>query len=84
MPQRMQAICTDKIHKHAGRSDYQRGTLYNDTHNNNKLSVALVGEQKSHLLSGMSQANCFIELSRDAKEQKAGTLVTVIPFSGLL
>ena len=48
------------------------------------LSVRSVGMQASHILSGMSRANCFIILPRDAGNVEVGTLVEVQPFDGLM
>ena len=42
------------------------------------------GMQASHILSGMSRANCFIVLPRDSGPVEAGTEVEVIPFNGLM
>lgn len=81
-PQRLTAICDDEISKKSGRTDFQRGYYYNDSHNKEILRVKTAGKQQSHILSGMSQANCFIELARDSENLSAGSEVTILPFSG--
>jgi molybdopterin molybdotransferase len=48
------------------------------------LSVRSVGMQASHILSGMSRANCFIILPRESGDIEADTLVEVQPFDGLM
>lgn len=83
LPMRLLALCKDPIRKRPGRTDFQRGLMQYEP-NNNTMTVSLVGKQQSHLLSGMSQANCFIELPRDASDLSANSMVTVIPFSGLI
>ncbi len=81
LPQRLKARCKTAIRKREGRTDYQRGYF---SYNDNELVVDLAGKQQSHLLSGMSQANCFIELSREQGNLEADENVTIIPFSGLM
>lgn len=73
-----QVPCKSQLKKRPGRMDFQRGILsYNST---GKLQVDGTGMQASHILSGMSKANCFIILPADAGDIAAGTLVDVQPF----
>ena len=74
------AITQGKLKKTPGRADYQRGVLKNE---NGKLLVDGTGMQASHILSGMSRANCFIVLPQEAGAVEAGSEVDVIPFTGL-
>lgn len=74
--------CKTDLRKTPGRTDFQRGIL----HSNDKgeLVVESIGMQASHVLSGMSKANCFIILPQDWGNVEAGTLVDVQPFRGLM
>lgn len=79
LPITYRAITQGKLKKAPGRADYQRGILKNE---NGKLIVDGAGMQASHILSGMSRANCFIVLPLEAGAVEAGSEVDVIPFSG--
>lgn len=74
--------CSEPLKKRPGRTDFQRGIMAYDAGGN--LSVRSVGMQASHILSGMSRANCFIILPREGGDVEAGTLVEVQPFDGLM
>lgn len=76
------ALCTTPLKKVPGRKDYQRGICEQDAHG--QWYVRSTGEQGSHLLRSMSQANCFIALPREAGNLEAGTTVTIVPFAGFL
>jgi len=80
-PLTVTAICQHTLKKTPGRMDFQRGVLSND---NGRLMVDAAGMQASHILSGMSHANCFIVLPRESGNIEAGSEVTVMPFYGLL
>lgn len=80
-PLHVSAICKHGLKKRPGRMDFQRGLLSNK---NGQLVVAAAGMQASHILSGMSQANCFIVLPLEAGNIEAGNAVDVIPFYGLI
>ncbi len=73
--------CKTLLKKRPGRTDFQRGVLSYDE--KGQLVVDGTGMQASHILSGMSQANCFIILPPEAGDIEAGTLVEVQPFAGL-
>lgn len=77
----VRARTQSKLKKRPGRMDFQRGILSNE---NGQLVVQAGGMQASHILSGMSQANCFIVLPLDSSDVEAGTEVEVLPFYGLL
>ncbi|WP_455380792.1 molybdopterin molybdotransferase MoeA [Acidihalobacter prosperus] len=75
------AITRTPLRKTVGRADYQRGILRQSE--NGGLEVAPTGIQSSHILSGMSQANCLIRLPCEAGPIDAGSTVDVIPFNTL-
>jgi molybdopterin molybdotransferase len=79
---RLRVPCADALKKAPGRLDFQRGVLARDTAGN--LVVSSAGMQGSHVLSGMSRANCFIVLPPESGNVAAGTLVEVEPFAGLV
>lgn len=66
------------LKKSPGRLDFQRGILVPDDYG--ELSVISTGHQGSHLMSGMSQANCFIVLPQESKGVVKGEMVEVEPF----
>jgi molybdopterin molybdotransferase len=76
------AICDTPLRKTPGRKDYQRGICQLDAAG--QWRVSSTGEQGSHILRSMSQANCFIALPLEWGNVAAGTAVTIIPFEGLL
>ncbi len=81
MPIRLRVRAADKLKKRPGRQDFQRGILRNDE--NGELRVYTTGHQGSHILSSMSQANCFIILSAQSGMVEPGDWVEVEPFEGL-
>lgn len=74
------AITKSFIKKRPGRTDYQRGIARNE---NGQLVVDGAGMQASHILSGMSQANCFVVLPQMSGSVEAGEVVDIILFDGL-
>ena len=74
--------CKTMLKKRPGRTDFQRGVLSYDE--KGQLMVDGTGMQASHILSGMSKANCFIILPLESGNIEAGTLVDVQPFEGLI
>ena len=74
--------CSGMLKKRPGRVDFQRGILEKDPDGNMVVSAA--GMQASHILSGMSKANCFIILPSESGNIEAGSLVEVQPFTGLM
>jgi len=79
-PLRMKVRCTDKL-KSPARQDFQRGILMQDEVG--ELVVRSTGNQGSHILSSMSQANCFIVLDAACRGVEPGDWVEVEPFEGL-
>lgn len=78
----VKVACKTDLRKVPGRTDFQRGILQTNEHG--ELVVESIGMQASHVLSGMSKANCFIILPQDWGNVDAGTLVDVQPFRGLM
>jgi molybdopterin molybdotransferase len=76
------AICDTPLKKSPGRKDYQRGICQRDSAG--QWRVSSTGNQGSHVLRSMSQANCFIVLPLEWGKVEAGTAVTIIPFDGLM
>lgn len=72
--------CVDAIKKAPGRTEFQRGILFED---GGEWKVRLTGAQGSGILSSMSQANCFVLLDADIGHLPAGTPVKVQPFQGV-
>lgn len=73
--------CQSSLKKRPGRTDFQRGILHRDKKGN--LVVDAAGMQGSHILSGMSKANCFIILPSESGNVEPGDLVEVLPFEGM-
>ncbi len=74
--------CKSLLKKRPGRTDFQRGIL--SLNEKGELVVDGTGMQGSHILSGMSKANCFIILPAESGNIEAGTLVDVQAFEGLI
>ncbi len=79
-PLRLKLRCLDSLKKRPGRIDFQRGIL---DYEGDELVVHSIGAQGSHILSGMSRANCFIILPAEQGTVEAGNMVDVQPFSSL-
>jgi len=73
--------CYSGLKKRPGRTDFQRGIMYRD--DNGEMVVDGAGMQASHILSGMSKANCFIILPAESGSVASGDLVEVLPFDGM-
>lgn len=73
--------CTEPIKKATGRTEYQRGVLYDDA---GVWKVKPTGNQGSGILSSMSAANCFIVLDETTGNCAAGELVKVQVLEGLI
>lgn len=77
----LQVRSASKLKKSPGRADYQRGILEMD--DSGVWQVRSTGHQGSHILSSMSQANCFIVLPAESGSVEIGEQVTVQPFAML-
>ncbi len=69
------------LKKKAGRTDFRRGVLVSGE---NGLQVAGVGQQASHIMSGLAHADCLIILAAEAEAAPAGSLVDVQLLEGLV
>ena len=69
------------IRKVAGRTEFQRGILYQE---GSEWRVKLTGQQGSGVLRSMSEANCFIVLEHERGNVAAGELVNVQLMEGLI
>ena len=70
------------IRRTPGRTEFQRGILSPD--GNGGFTVRTTGDQGSHILSSMSQANCLIVLPADVGAFAAGDRVDVQLLEGLI
>ncbi len=77
-PLRFKAVCTTPLKKAPGRQEFLRGILNKDEQG--EFFVASAGQQGSHILSSMSQSNCYIVLPKDCDGVAVGDTVTVEPF----
>jgi molybdopterin molybdotransferase len=74
------ARTTSKLVKQGGRLEFQRGVLSKNTHN--EWEVETTGLQDSHVLSSLSNANCYIVLPLESEGADIGETVEVQLFSG--
>jgi len=75
--------CVSLLKKKPGRTEFQRGILFKDQVSG-QYKVKSTGMQDSHMLSSMSQANCFIVLPTKVGSIAPGTLVDVQPFDAII
>ena len=75
-------ICTEKIKKKTGRTEFQRGILFSDP--DGTWKVKPTGAQGSAILSSMSLANCFIVLDETVANLEAGEVVQVQVLTGII
>jgi molybdopterin molybdotransferase len=73
--------CTEAIKKATGRTEFQRGILFEE---NGLWKVKPTQAQGSAILSSMSQANCFIVLDESVGNLATGALVKVQLLDGLI
>ena len=81
VPVRLTVRTAERLKMRPGRQDFQRGILERNAQG--ELVVRSTGNQGSHILSSMSQANCFIVLPAESGPVEAGEMVEVEPFEGL-
>jgi molybdopterin molybdotransferase len=74
--------CTAPIKKLSGRTEFQRGILFQDE--NGIWKVKPTGAQGSAILSSMSLANCFIILDVSVGNLDTGAMVPVQIMDGLV
>ncbi len=78
----LKAVCQSPLKKAAGRQEYQRGILQQNT--SGEFIVESAGRQGSNILSAMSRANCYIVLPRECCGVQIGEQVIVEPFESLI
>lgn len=78
----LQAVSEGAIRKKPGRTEYQRGILSTDA--SGRRQVRITGSQGSGILRSMSEANCMVVLQHEQGSVKAGDLVDVLMFEGLV
>ncbi len=71
----LKAVCSERIKKVPGRTEFQRGILTQD--DTGALTVRTTGAQGSGMLSSMSRANCFIVLETAQGNVEPGSTVDV-------
>jgi molybdopterin molybdotransferase len=76
------AVCSVKLKKAPGRTEFQRGILARAA--DGTWSVRPTGEQGSGILKSMSDANCFIILGDAVGNVEAGTTVEVQLLEGVV
>ncbi|MCX7167795.1 MAG: molybdopterin molybdotransferase MoeA [Rhodocyclales bacterium] len=75
------ARCTEPMKKGRGRTEFQRGTLFQE---NGEWCVRPTGAQGSGVLRSMSEADCFIVLEPERDKVSAGDMVNVQLMNGLV
>jgi molybdopterin molybdotransferase len=76
------AVCSVKLKKAPGRTEFQRGILSRDA--TGQWTVRPTGEQGSGILKSMSDANCFIILGDAVGNVEAGSPVEVQLLEGVV
>ena len=76
----LSAVSSQPIRKVPGRTEYQRGILFDE---GGVCKVRVTGQQGSGVLRSMSEANCFIVLEHERGSVQPGEPVRVQPFEGL-
>jgi molybdopterin molybdotransferase len=76
------AVCTARLKKAPGRTEFQRGILSRNA--DGTLSVRPTGEQGSGILKSMSDANCFIILDDATGNVEPGASVEVQLLEGIV
>jgi molybdopterin molybdotransferase len=77
--------CTEPIKKATGRTEFQRGVLFEDAREGSIVwKVKPMPNQGSGVLSSMSAANCFIVLDETVGNCAAGEMVNVQILEGII
>ena len=75
------ARCTEAMKKGRGRTEFQRGILFQE---NGEWCVRPTGAQGSGVLRSMAEADCFIVLEHEREKVGAGDTVLVQLMNGLV
>ena len=78
----LQAVCTERLRKKPGRTEYQRGWV--DRSPQGQLQVRTTGNQGSGVLSSMVQGNGLIVLHHEQGDVHPGDTVDVMMFEGVI
>lgn len=81
-PMPVQVRSQSAIRKRPGRTEFQRGIL--NVAADGVREVRITGSQGSGVLRSMSEANCMVVLEHERTDVKAGEMVNVILFDGLI
>ena len=81
-PQTYQATLTTDIRRRAGRTEFQRATMWNEY--DGKLMVKPKGKQGSGIMNSFTDANCFLIIPAETSLLEAGELVSVLPIDNVL
>lgn len=81
-PPALRALAAEPLHKRPGRTEYQRGIVFQDA--DGALRVRTTGPQGSGLLSSMVQAHGLILLPHARGPVAVGEPVDVLLFDGML
>ena len=77
----LQAVCTERLRKKPGRTEYQRGWV--DRSPQGQLQVRTTGNQGSGVLSSMVQADGLIVIAHEQGDVNPGDWVDVMLFDTL-
>lgn len=77
-PTFLPATLSHEIEKKKGMRSFLRGILSSE---GNEISVRTTGEQGSHLIHSMVEANCLMDLPEDQERIEGGEIISVIPFN---
>jgi len=78
------ARCVSPMKKGKGRTEFQRGILFQENGPGSEWCVRPTGHQGSGMLSSMAKADCFIVLEAEREGVTAGDLVQVQSFGELV
>ena len=81
-PQRFKVRSATDIRKVPGRIEYQRGIVSTNAEGNQEVNTT--GKQGAGRLTSMCMANCLIVLPVECDGVKAGDIVEIQPFHGLV
>lgn len=80
-PLRIPARLDTAVEHKPGRAEYQRGLIaWNGIDDLPRVSIH--GDQSSNRLSTFQNANCLVEIPKEAGDLAAGSRVAVLPFAG--
>lgn len=75
------AVLKHQLNKTHSRREFMRGNFNSNGTDGSKFEVEICGGQQSSRIGSLADANCFVVLSEEPQQLKAGDLVTFQPFS---